>query len=84
MYAQRRLKSACASAQSDQSLRCPHEETLNSWLSKKGPSEDSDQTARMRRLNLRWARMSEGTFSDVAVQVIETRLAFHRLLLVTY
>ena len=26
--AQRRLRSACASAQSDQSLRCPHEETL--------------------------------------------------------
>ena len=27
MYAQRRLRSAWASAQSDQSLRCPHEET---------------------------------------------------------
>ena len=34
MCAQRRLKSACAFAQSDQSLRCPHEETLHPWLSK--------------------------------------------------
>ena len=40
---QRRLTSACASAQSDQSIRCPHEETLQ-------PSADSDQTARMCRL----------------------------------
>ena len=37
MCAQRRLKSACASAQSDQSLRCPHEETLYPWLSKLRP-----------------------------------------------
>ena len=28
------------------SPRCPHEETLHPWLSKKAPSEDSDQTAR--------------------------------------
>ena len=28
MCAQRRLRSAWASAQSDQSIRCPHEETL--------------------------------------------------------
>ena len=28
MYAQRRLRPAWASAQSDQSLRCPHEESL--------------------------------------------------------
>ena len=47
--AQRRLKSACASAHSDQSLRCPHKETLHPWLFN-APSEDSDQTARMRRL----------------------------------
>ena len=32
MCVQQRLKSACASAQSDQSLRCPHEETLHHWL----------------------------------------------------
>ena len=29
LCAQRRLRSAWASAQSDQSLRCPHEETLD-------------------------------------------------------
>ena len=34
MCAQRRLKSDCASAQSDQSLRCAHEETLHPCLSK--------------------------------------------------
>ena len=34
MCAQRRLKSACASAQSDQNLCCPHEETLHPWLSR--------------------------------------------------
>ena len=32
MCAQRRLRSACASAQSDRSLRCPHEETLGPQL----------------------------------------------------
>ena len=37
MCAQRRLKSACASTQSDQSLCCPHEETLHPWLSKIRP-----------------------------------------------
>ena len=46
----RRLKAACASAQSDQSLRCQHDETMHTWLSKTAPSENSDQTARMRRL----------------------------------
>ena len=50
MCAQRGLKTACASAQSDQSLRCEHEEILHPWLSKNAPNEDSDQTARMRRL----------------------------------
>ena len=33
----RRLKSACASAQSDQSLRSPHEESLHPWLFKMRP-----------------------------------------------
>ena len=34
MCHQRRLKSACASAQSNPSVRCPFEETLHPWLSK--------------------------------------------------
>ena len=33
----RRLKSDCVSAQSDLSLRCPHDETLQPWLSKMRP-----------------------------------------------
>ena len=37
--AQRRHRSACASAQSDLSLRCPHEETL-------GPQLPTDRTAK--------------------------------------
>ena len=32
LCAQRGLRSAWASAQSDQSLRCPHEESLGPWL----------------------------------------------------
>ena len=48
--AQRTLRSACLSAQSDQGLACPHEETMHLLLSKNAPSEDSDQTARMRSL----------------------------------
>ena len=49
MCAQRRLRSACASAQSDQS-------SLSAWRNfaslaiQNPPSEDSDQTAQMRRL----------------------------------
>ena len=33
MCTKRRLISVCASAQSDQSLRCPHKETLKLYLS---------------------------------------------------
>ena len=47
LCAQQRLRSAWASAQSDQSLRCPHEKTLAThWAHCK----DSDQTGRMPRL----------------------------------
>ena len=38
--AQRRLRSAWPSAQSDQSLRCPHEETMGHWL----PTERTAKT----------------------------------------
>ena len=37
LCALQRFKSACASAQFDQSLFCPHEETLHPWLSKMRP-----------------------------------------------
>ena len=52
MCAQRRLRSACASAQSDLSLCCPLEDALDPWV----PTECSatplitDQTVRMCRL----------------------------------
>ena len=55
MCAQRRLKLACASAQANQSLRCPHEENFASIASQNAPSEDSDQTGRMHRLILIFA-----------------------------
>ena len=50
MCVQRRLKSTWASAQSDQSLRCTHEENLASLAILNAPSEYSSQTARMRKL----------------------------------
>ena len=40
MCAQQRLRSAWTSAQSDQSLRCPHEESLGPWL----PTERTAKT----------------------------------------
>ena len=51
MCAQRKLRSAWAPAQSDQSLCCPHEETLDPQLpTHRAHCEDSDQTGRMPRL----------------------------------
>ena len=48
--AQRRHTLASESAQSDLSLRSPHEETLQPWLTQNMLSKDSDQNAQMRRL----------------------------------
>ena len=65
-----RLQSACALAQSDKSLCCLHEETA-SLANQNVPSEVSDQTANAYAdLNLRWAQVSEGTFSDFRTHVI--------------
>ena len=63
MCAQGRLKSACASTQSDQSLRCPHDETLHSWISKMRPVKILICANAQADLYLRWTHMSEGTFS---------------------
>ena len=61
MCAQRRFKSACAFAQSDQSLRCPHEETLHLGYLKYGQWRFwSDFANAQADLNLCWAHMSEG------------------------
>ena len=46
-YAQRRLRSALASQQCDQSFRYPHEESLGPYLPIERTVEDSDQTVRM-------------------------------------
>ena len=51
MCAQQRLGSAWASAQSDQSLRYPHEETLGPYLPTERTAKTHDQTD----LSLRWA-----------------------------
>ena len=50
LCAQRRLRSAWASAQSDQSLRCPYEKKLGSLATHWAHSEDSAQTGWMPRL----------------------------------
>ena len=71
MCAQRRLRSAWASAQSDQSLRCPHEESL-------GPNLPIKRTAKtLIRLGgcPGWSESSLGAYSfcwfcQVAAQVI--------------
>ena len=53
---QRRLRSACTSAQSDQNLLCLPQEILAPWLLSKQLREDSDQTAGMCRvIRLHWS-----------------------------
>ena len=60
MWAQRRLRSAWASAQSDQSIRCSHEETSSpySYLLSAQRRLWSDWADAQADLSLRWARMS--------------------------
>ena len=48
--AQRRLRSACVSAQSDESLRCTLEDDLHLWLPTVTCEDRSDQTMQMGRL----------------------------------
>ena len=70
MCAQRRLRSACASVQSDQSLFCPYEKTLRTWLSKMRPVKIPIRL----RESADWSEPSLGvhvrsTFSAVAGQI---------------
>ena len=61
----RRLKSACASSQSDQSLRCPHEKTLHPWFMIQKCAQWgfwSDCTNAQADLNLRWAHVQRYVF----------------------
>ena len=60
LCAQRRLRSAWASAQSDQSLRCPHEERLEPQL----PIERTAKALKCPRLNL------FGTFNVIAIKLV--------------
>ena len=64
---QRRLKSTCTFAQSDQSLRCP-QETLHPWLSKMHPVKILTSNAQV-DLNLRWTHMSVDTFPNVSANL---------------
>ena len=66
-----RLRSAWASAQSDQSLRCPHEKKLGSLATHWAYSEDSDQTGRMPRLIWVFAWCSH------VVSYVMSRLIWH-------
>ena len=70
------FKSTCASVQSDQILRCPHEETLHPWLSKMRPVNilirlrvhvQTDQ-------NFCSSQRFEGTISDVLTSKYVSRL----------
>ena len=66
MCARRRLKSTCASAQSDQSLRCPHKKV--SILDYPKCAERrfySDCANAQADLNLRWAHTSIGTLFHI-------------------
>ena len=79
MCGQRRHKSACASAQSDLSLHCLHEETLHPWLSKI-PSKDSDQTLNTLGTHVRWYGFGRfGAYSRTAMWLNGNTLAFSSL-----
>ena len=81
MCAQRRLRSACAFAQSDQSLRCPHEEICilsYPMCVQRRFSRCSDCANVQADLNFRWVHIFEGTFPDIAARTISyTRPLFH-------
>ena len=65
-----RLKSACSSAQFDQSLLCPHEETLHFMCILIANAQAG--------LNLHWAHMFGGTPSDVATQPVKLHFPQHK------
>ena len=74
MCVQRRLKSACTSAQSDQSLRLPHQETFQPWLSKMRAVKILIRVRNAQSdLNLHWAHISEGRFLDVTAKIKRAR-----------
>ena len=80
VFVQRRLKLACAFSRSDQSLRCPHEETFILGYPKCAQWRFwSDCANAQADLNLRWAHMSEGTFSGVEVPLFFSTTQGHHM-----
>ena len=53
----------------NESLRCPHEETLHFLAFLNAPSEGSDGANVQADLSFRWVHISECTFSDMAVHM---------------
>ena len=64
-WTQRQLRSDCAFAQFNQNLHCAHFLVIKVAKFLHVDNEESEQTAR-----LRWAYISEGTFSHVAHQIL--------------
>ena len=62
---QQRPKSTCTSVHSDQSRHCPHEETLNRWLSKMRPAKILIRLCEC--VGLFESSLGKGKVSDVAV-----------------
>ena len=69
MCAQRRLSSAWASDQSDQSLHCLHEENLGPWVHSEDWSDWADAQA---ELSLRWVHMPFCWFCHEVAQSYST------------
>ena len=69
MCAQRRRRSAWVSIQSDQSLCCPHEETLDPWLSLKLTAKTLIRLGHA-DLSLRWTHRSFCWFCHTAAQLL--------------
>ena len=72
MCGQSRHKSTCACAQSDQSLRCPHEETLHPWLAK---------TMRPMKILIRLREWSESSWAHMFQRYILLRGTYNKFLI---
>ena len=79
MCAQRRFRSAGEFAQSDQSLHCPHDETLQPQAFKVHTLDLISANVQA-DLNLRWEYMSECTLSDVKANILSCGLCEKRTL----
>ena len=79
LCAQRRLKSACISVQSDQSFRCPNEETLGPWLpTERNPRPDCADT--QDDLSFCWAHILFCWFRRAAIQMFQNARYWNNLI----